>query len=141
MPRRLIRVIDPESFHKKRTYYKNITRNSDELELVVITLEEYEAIRLYNYCKLSQAECAANLKVSQPTFSRILRNAMEKLAKALVENKDFEIIGGDVCYEDWYGWGCWDCDYEWKAAGRFDVCPKCNSKVIYRLKKIVTHYK
>ncbi|WP_457557065.1 DUF134 domain-containing protein [Candidatus Harpocratesius sp.] len=141
MPRKLLRMIDAESFHKVKIHYKNLERQEEDNDPIILNLEEYEAIRLYYYQKLDQSECANKLNVSQPTFSRILRAGLEKIAQALVEDKDFKIIGGNVFYEDWFGFGCWICDYEWQTSNNFTQCPKCGSKSIYKLKKIVTHFK
>ncbi|MHA1522711.1 MAG: DUF134 domain-containing protein [Promethearchaeota archaeon] len=140
MPKKLLRVIDPESFQKSKITYRNSQRKSVDTEPILLNLEEYEALRLYYYTKLPQSECAVKISVSQPTFSRILRSGLEKLVQALVEDKDFEIIGGHVSYEDWFGWACWDCDNEWQTENILKFCPKCQSTAVYKLKKMVTHF-
>lgn len=141
MPRKLLKTIDPESFRKSKIQYRNLNRKDKDPAPILINLEEYEAIRLYHYKKLPQLKCAKRINASQPTFSRILRSGIEKIAQALVEDKDFEIIGGHVSYEDWFGWGCWACDFEWESMEEEKMCPKCNSDQVYKLKKIVTHFK
>ena len=142
MPKKLLRMIDPESFRKSKISYRNNQRDSTDPTPILLNLEEYEALRLYHYKKLSQSECAIKFSVSQPTFSRILRSGLEKLAQALVEDKDFEIIGGHVSYEDWFGWACWECDNEWRTEpGPLPkLCPKCQATAVYKLKKMVTHF-
>ena len=137
-----IRYVSPESFKKKKMRYNFI--NSDKKhgisKPVDMSLEEYEALRLSYYQKLDQIECAQHLSESQPTYSRILKSAIEKLTTALVEGRDFEIIGGNVLSKEWIGFGCWDCDYEWKSEQKPVKCPKCGSKIIFPLKKIVTYW-
>ncbi len=140
MPKKLLRIIDPASFLKSKISYRNNQRKIADPSPIIINLEEYEALRLYYYTKLPQSECAAKISVSQPTFSRILRAGLEKLTQALVEDKDFEIIGGHVSYEDWFGWACWECDNEWQTESIPKFCPKCQSSKVYKLKKMVTHF-
>ena len=57
---------------------------------------------------------------------------------AIVEEKDFEIVGGNITYKDWGGWGCWDCDHEWQDES--SKCPECGSSKIFVLKKLMTSY-
>lgn len=69
-----------------------------ELEKIVVALEEYEAVRLYDHQKLPQKEAARMMGISQQSFSRLLRQARSKIADALVNAKIIRIKGGD--YQD-----------------------------------------
>ncbi len=62
------------------------------LEIVELTFEEMEALRLKNVEQLNQKECAKKMKTSQSTFQRILCLAYEKIAKALTEGKAIRIV-------------------------------------------------
>jgi predicted DNA-binding protein (UPF0251 family) len=66
------------------------------LDEVVMTLDEFEAIRLADLDGLYQEEAAAQMEVSRPTFSRISAEAHRKLADALVHGKALRIEGGPV---------------------------------------------
>lgn len=66
------------------------------LEEVVMTLDEFEAIRLADLDGLYQESAAAQMEVSRPTFSRITASAHRKLADALVHGKALRIEGGPV---------------------------------------------
>lgn len=70
-----------------------------ELEEVVLTLDEFEAIRLADLGGLYQAQAAREMKVSRSTFSRIVEAAHRKLADALVRGKALRIEGGPVRVE------------------------------------------
>ena len=67
-----------------------------ELEEVVITLDEFEAVRLADLEGLYQEQAAARMEVSRPTFSRIIESARRKIAEALIQGKALKIEGGVV---------------------------------------------
>ncbi len=67
-------------------------------EHVVISLDELEAIRLADGEGLSQEEGACEMNVSRATFGRIVRQAREKVAKALVSGTAILIEGGEIEY-------------------------------------------
>jgi len=62
------------------------------LEVVELTAEEVEALRLKNIKDLDQIECAKLMKTSQSTFQRILSSAYKKISEALMEGKAIKII-------------------------------------------------
>jgi predicted DNA-binding protein (UPF0251 family) len=70
-----------------------------ELEEVVMTLDEFEAIRLADLDGLYQEQAAAQMNVSRATFSRIIEAAHRKLADVLVHGKALRIEGGVVRVE------------------------------------------
>ncbi len=61
------------------------------LDIVELTLEEAEALRLKNAEGLSQTECAKKMETSQSTFQRILSSAYNKISDALVNGKAIKI--------------------------------------------------
>lgn len=62
-------------------------------DLVEISLEmqEFEALRLIDFLKISQDEAAKKMEISQPTFSRILKTAREKVSEAIINGKAIKI--------------------------------------------------
>ncbi len=62
------------------------------LEVIELTVEEAEAIRLKNIENLEQEKAAQKMKTSQSTFQRILSSAYKKIADALINGKAIEII-------------------------------------------------
>ena len=66
------------------------------LEQVVMTLDEFESLRLADLEGLYQEEASARMKVSRSTFSRIVETARRKVADALVHGKVLVIEGGQV---------------------------------------------
>jgi predicted DNA-binding protein (UPF0251 family) len=67
-----------------------------DLEEVVMTLDEFEAMRLASLDGLYQEEAARQMNISRPTFSRIIESAHRKMADALVHGKALRIEGGPV---------------------------------------------
>jgi len=61
---------------------------------VHLTLDEFEAVRLACLEELEHFEAAKLMKISRPTFSRILASAQKKIADGLVNIKAIRIEGG-----------------------------------------------
>jgi predicted DNA-binding protein (UPF0251 family) len=66
-----------------------------EDNMVLMSVEEYECIRLMDYEGLMQETCAEQMQVARTTVQRIYNDARKKLARALVEGKVIKIEGGD----------------------------------------------
>ncbi len=67
---------------------------------VVLTVDEYEAIRLKDLKGLEQTEAALIMGISQSTFHRLITDARKKVASAIVQGKAIRIEGGS--YETFY---------------------------------------
>jgi len=65
------------------------------LEVVQMSLEEMEALRLKNLEGLEQTEAAQKMSTSQSTFARILASANQKTADALINGKAIRIEQGN----------------------------------------------
>ncbi|OGY21706.1 MAG: hypothetical protein A2126_02885 [Candidatus Woykebacteria bacterium GWB1_45_5] len=61
------------------------------LEEVKLLPDELEALRLAEVESLEQTQAAVRMRISQPTFARILAAAHQKIAAALVEGKAIRI--------------------------------------------------
>lgn len=62
---------------------------------VMLTLDEYEAIRLIDLEKLTHAQCAVQMDISRTTVTEIYELARTKLADVIVNGKSLFIAGGD----------------------------------------------
>ena len=89
MPRpRLRRLI---RFNPHVTYFKPQGIPLRHLEVVELSMEETEALRLKNVHRLNQTECAKKMKTSQSTFQRILTSAEQKVSQALISGQAIKI--------------------------------------------------
>ncbi len=74
--------------------FKPLCKPLSELEDVYLTLDEFEAVRLACLEGLKQIDGAKRMKISRPTFSRIITSAQTKIADGLVNIKAIRIEGG-----------------------------------------------
>ena len=74
--------------------FKPLCKPLNKLEGVYLTLDEFEAVRLACLEGLKQVEAAKLMKISRPTFSRIITSAHRKIADGLVNIKAIRIEGG-----------------------------------------------
>jgi len=105
------------------------------LEEVVLTVDEFEAIRLADLEGLYQEQAAEKMKVSRPTFGRIIESAHEKVAEALVQGKALRIEGGEFEMASTRKFRCDECQHSWElpyGTGRPENCPSCKSGNIHR---------
>lgn len=63
---------------------------------VNLTYDEYEVIRVLDFLKMTQEECAVKMDISRPTVTRIYDNARQKIPNAMVNGRSLTISGGDV---------------------------------------------
>lgn len=73
-----------------------IPEENEHAAWVVLSLDEYETIRLMDYEKLTQSECAQKMQVSRTTVTAIYERARGKIADCLVNGKHLVIAGGEV---------------------------------------------
>jgi len=66
------------------------------LEQVTLTLDEVEALRLADLLGQYQEQAAEQMKISRPTFARIVEQARRKVAEALIHGKALRLEGGAV---------------------------------------------
>ncbi len=74
--------------------FKPLCKPLNKLKGVYLTLDEFEAVRLACLEGLKQVDAAKKMKISRPTFSRILTSAQRKIADGLVNIKAIRIEGG-----------------------------------------------
>lgn len=80
-------------------------------QTVILTVDEYEAIRLIDGHDFSQEECSNYMQVARTTVQLIYNSARKKLAAALVKGLPLRIEGGDyhICDGNEAHNGCGGC--------------------------------
>ena len=74
--------------------FRPVCRPLHKLAGVNLTLDEFEAVRLADLEGLKQVKAASRMRISRPTFSRIIGSAHKKIADGLVNIKAIKIEGG-----------------------------------------------
>ena len=76
---------------------------------VIMTVDEYETIRLIDHESYTQEECAVQMNVARSTVQGVYNEARKKLADLLVNGKELYISGGEYRLCDKAGMGCRGC--------------------------------
>ncbi len=98
-----------------------------ELEEVVLTPDEFEALRLADFDLLYQADAAIKMKISRQTFGNIINSAHKKIADALLHGKAICINGQPekLMFEMHE---CSKCGHKWEMnANSIQKCPECGN--------------
>jgi len=73
------------------SYFKPAGIRMTELEESILTMPEFEAIRLVDLNEISQEEAGIQMQISQSTLSRILKSGRRKIADAIINGKAIKI--------------------------------------------------
>jgi predicted DNA-binding protein (UPF0251 family) len=79
-------------YHPKINFFKPQGVPMRHLEVIELTSEEVEAIRLKDVKKMDQNEAAKKMKTSQSTFQRIISSAHRKISQALIGGKAIKFV-------------------------------------------------
>jgi uncharacterized protein len=99
-----------------------------DLEVLILSLDELEAIRLADFGGDQHEHAAAKMNISRPTFGRILEQAHKIIADALLHGKALQIEGGPVTTSRRGEVRCRRCQRAWEvplAATAGFHCPRC----------------
>lgn len=123
------------SFTPQSNYFKPRGIPLSVLEEVILSVDEFEAVRLADLEGLYQEQAANEMKVSRQTFGRIIESAHRKVAEALIRGKALKIEGGEFEMASTRKFRCADCQHSWELSygtGRPQNCPSCKSVNIHR---------
>lgn len=97
-----------------------------QLDTVILSLEEYEAIRLADYRGLEHLAAAQLMEVSRPTFTRLLEQARKKTGRFLIEGTELQIEGGTFHFQQNL-YQCTGCGttFEVDMGVIAEQCPSC----------------
>ena len=115
-----------------KNYFKPRGIPSSQLEEVILSLDEYEAVRLADFEGLYQEQAALHMDISRQTFGRIIAEAHRKIADALINGKALKIEGGDVAVKEIKFFTCRNCSRTFEAGQEeqeIKTCPHCQMPV------------
>lgn len=78
-------------FCPRAKFYKPQGIPLRQLDVVGLTKEETEALRLKHVKNMDQTEAAKEMNTSQSTFQRILASAQKKVAEAIIKGKSIKL--------------------------------------------------
>ncbi len=73
------------------SYFKPAGIRMINLEETVLTMPEFEAVRLVDLQEIEQKKAGKQMQISQSTLSRILRSGRKKVADAIINGKAIRI--------------------------------------------------
>ena len=105
-PKKYRRVCD---FPQTLTFLPEDHKNRERA--VILTVDEYETVRLIDKEGLSQEQCGDFMQVGRTTVQQIYASARKKLADVLVDGLPLRIEGGDyqLCKGGNRACGCTNC--------------------------------
>ena len=94
------------------------SKGNQQQSAVVMTVDEYETIRLIDYQGFSQEACSEYMHIARTTVQQIYTNARKKLSIVLVEGLSLKIEGGDyqLCDGKELSCGCGGCQKHRKTS-------------------------
>lgn len=88
----------PQKYRKVCHFPRNLEfapiLNTEGKDPVILTVDEYEAIRLIDKEGLSQEQCCGRMEIARTTVQKIYDTARKKLALVLVDGRPLRIEGG-----------------------------------------------
>ncbi len=111
------------------TEFKPIGIPVAELDQVLLSLDEFESLRLADYLGMSQEEAANEMEISRSTFSRLVEQARKKMVSFIFQGKLLTIDGGNVHFR-YNIIRCKECGNMFKIDidSPMMECPECHSK-------------
>lgn len=83
-------------FCPKWNFFKPDGVAKSDMETILLSPEEVEALRLRNLKELDQTQAAKEMNISQSTYQRIITGANKKVTEAIIKGKAIKIIQKQV---------------------------------------------
>jgi predicted DNA-binding protein (UPF0251 family) len=116
-------------------YFKPAGIPVRQLQEIILTIDEYEALRLADLEKLYHENAARKMGISRQTFGNILTKARNKIADSIINGKAIKIEGGVYRMAGTRTFRCKECKHHWQlpfGTGRPQNCPSCKNTNIQR---------
>lgn len=99
-----------------------------DLDEVILSVDEREALRLADLEDYSHADAGERMAVSRATFGRILQSARKTVADALIHGKAIRVEGGVYTLQKARTFLCLGCEKAFEhlpGDERPEHCPRC----------------
>ncbi len=135
-PQKNRHVKNPPRFRQ----FKPLGIPSRQLDELILSLDEYEALRLADGERYNQSRAAELMGISRPTFTRLIESARYKMAEFLEKGPLLTIDGGAVHFlKD--QWWCRKCGHAFSGelGTHPGQCPQCGSTDLHSLAERYGH--
>ncbi len=114
--------------------FKPVGARGHDLNRILLTLDEFEAIRLADQLGYSHASAADEMEISRSTFTRLIEKARKKIADFVIQGKLLSIEGGSIHFRNNII-RCLDCGHMFRINFEQTIteCPVCASKHLMNL--------
>ncbi len=114
--------------------FKPVGVESQYLNNTILSLDEFEALRLADYVGLSQIDAAENMNISRPTFTRLIEKARKKLIEFIIQGNALQIDGGNIHFKKNIT-RCLNCGQMFviDIEKSIQTCPNCESSNLINL--------
>ena len=79
----------------ENTVFGSLNAGDDNRNVILMTVEEYETLRLIDLEGLTQEECSKRMSIARSTVQKLYVEARSKTADALVNGSLLKIEGGN----------------------------------------------
>lgn len=142
-PKKERRVESPPRF----SFFKPAGVPAARLETIILSIDEYEAVRLADIENLNHLEAAKSMEISRPTFTRLLNSAHKKIGNAIINGYAIRIEGGSFIFVN-NMYRCRRCGHEWdlkpgknnEAVTYEENCPSCNEPDVENMEEVFRKY-
>lgn len=124
--------------------YKDVNcKSCDDIEIVELTNDEFEAIRYRDISKYTTKQCSKKMNITEKKFKKILESARSKVSIALESEKCLKLIikeeieDNKIEEDDLFEMKCCKfrcaicgCVYYINYESEDILCPKCSSKKV-----------
>ena len=86
---------------RETLFFKPADPGRHDMEIISLTLDEFESIRLSDLEGFYQEDAALRMGISRQTFGNILTKARRKIADALYNEKALLIGGGNIIQSEY----------------------------------------
>ena len=93
-PQRSRRVCEKPSIERFVPCSSSLPDGEKPGEPVLLTVDEYEVLRLVDLEGLTHSQCATQMNISRTTATEICESARRKVASAIVSSRELIIEGG-----------------------------------------------